>query len=166
VAVEAKQYLKRNLAGKMAEQRKADLFANVCGSSIVCSNGSCCVLLPSFRASSNPMFSIPGLFPIPETTLALLKKTQRLYRKSLTRCPSRRKYGWHMGGIILDRGSSSHPPVSLSNTSIPTFLGVHAAYITYKSSNDVFATVVIFNEVSLSLNHFFGPAALITISYV
>jgi hypothetical protein len=33
-------------------------------------------------------------------------------------------------------------------------------YITYQGHNDVFATVVIVNEVSLSLNHFFYPAAL------
>jgi hypothetical protein len=37
VGVEAKQYLKRNLAEKMVEQRKADSFANFCGSSIICS---------------------------------------------------------------------------------------------------------------------------------
>jgi hypothetical protein len=43
---------------------------------------------------------------------------------------------------------------------------VHAAYITYKGYNDVFATVVIFNQVGLSLNHFLSPAALITISSV
>jgi hypothetical protein len=71
-----------------------------------------------------------------------------------------------MGGISLDRVSPFHPPVSLSNTSIPTFLEVHADYITYKGYNDVFATVVIFNKVSLSLNHFFCPAALIMIASV
>ncbi|KAJ7310774.1 hypothetical protein DFH08DRAFT_822882 [Mycena albidolilacea] len=35
VGLEVKQYLERNLVGKMAEQRKADLFTNVWSSSIV-----------------------------------------------------------------------------------------------------------------------------------
>jgi hypothetical protein len=39
-------------------------------------------------------------------------------------------------------------------------------YITYKGHNDMFATVVIVNEMNLSLNHFFCPAALIMISSV